>query len=235
MGLCLACRSSSNARFRWLEERRSHVLHEFGAAAVIHDSTTTYGAALREDPRRTSRRGHRRRGSASRESSEFSTLFRFLSIEHLQFDPSLDTKSTPKEPVQTTPLERSEYNVQILRHIQRLFGHLLESKLQFYIPRGFWKIFKYVAESSSVFRASPRLTSRFAGEPVNVREQQDAVEFLNTLVDCLDEALKTLNLPQICSRVLGGKFADQKICKDCPHRYVQHCHLSYPLHAFHLI
>ncbi|CAF4623079.1 unnamed protein product, partial [Rotaria magnacalcarata] len=29
----------------------------------------------------------------------------------------------------------------------------------------------------------------------------------------------TLNLPQICSKVLGGKFADQKICKDCPHRY----------------
>ena len=31
-------------------------------------------------------------------------------------------------------------------------------------------------------------------------------------------ALKSLNLPQICSKVLGGTFADQKICKDCPHR-----------------
>jgi len=60
---------------------------------------------------------------------------------------------------------------------------------------------------------------RFAGEPVNLRDQQDAVEFLNTIVDNLDEALKTLNLPQICSNVLGGAFADQKICKDCPHRY----------------
>ena len=28
-----------------------------------------------------------------------------------------------------------------------------------------------------------------------------------------------MNLPQICSKVLGGTFADQKICKDCPHRY----------------
>jgi ubiquitin carboxyl-terminal hydrolase 9/24 len=59
---------------------------------------------------------------------------------------------------------------------------------------------------------------RLGGEPVVLREQQDAVEFLNTVVDSLDEALKTLNLPQICSKVLGGAFADQKICKDCPHR-----------------
>ena len=54
---------------------------------------------------------------------------------------------------------------------------------------------------------------------MNLRDQQDAVEFLNTVVDSLDEALKKLNLPQICSKVLGGAFADQKICKDCPHRY----------------
>ncbi|CAF3941595.1 unnamed protein product, partial [Rotaria sp. Silwood2] len=97
--------------------------------------------------------------------------------------------------------ERNEYNIQMFRHIQWIFGHLLESKLQYYVPRGFWKIFK------------------FSGEPVNLRDQHDAVEFLNTVVDSVDEALKTLNLPQICSKVLGGTFADQKICKDCPHRY----------------
>ncbi|CAF2622279.1 unnamed protein product [Rotaria sp. Silwood2] len=96
--------------------------------------------------------------------------------------------------------ERNEYNIQMFRHIQWIFGHLLESKLQYYVPRGFWKIFK------------------FSGEPVNLRDQHDAVEFLNTVVDSVDEALKTLNLPQICSKVLGGTFADQKICKDCPHR-----------------
>ena len=38
--------------------------------------------------------------------------------------------------------ERNEYNIQILRHIQWIFGHLLESKLQYYVPKGFWKIFK---------------------------------------------------------------------------------------------
>lgn len=41
-----------------------------------------------------------------------------------------------------TTHERNEYNLQILRHIQWIFGHLLESKLQYYVPRGFWKIFK---------------------------------------------------------------------------------------------
>ncbi|CAF0941972.1 unnamed protein product [Adineta ricciae] len=110
------------------------------------------------------------------------------------------TNTTETSPKNTTN-ERNEYNIQIFRHIQWIFGHLLESKLQFYIPRGFWKIFK------------------FSGEPVNLRDQHDAVEFLNTVVDSIDEALKSLNLPQICSQVLGGTFADQKICKDCPHRY----------------
>jgi ubiquitin carboxyl-terminal hydrolase 9/24 len=46
--------------------------------------------------------------------------------------------------------ERNEYNIQIFRHIQWIFGHLLESKLQFYIPRGFWKIFKYVKEETNL-------------------------------------------------------------------------------------
>ncbi|CAF3635592.1 unnamed protein product [Rotaria socialis] len=125
------------------------------------------------------------------------------------YDSYSDIKSSAKgkdnqttvSPAKDVANDRNEYNIQILRQIQRIFGYLLESKLQFYIPRGFWKIFK------------------FAGEPVNLRDQQDSVEFLNTVVDSVDEALKTLNLPQICSKVLGGKFADQKICKDCPHRY----------------
>ena len=60
---------------------------------------------------------------------------------------------------------------------------------------------------------------RLWGEPVNLREQHDALEFFNSLVDSLDEALKSLNSTPIMSKILGGSFADQKICKDCPHRY----------------
>lgn len=62
--------------------------------------------------------------------------------------------------------------------------------------------------------------SRLWGEPVNLREQHDALEFFNSLVDSLDEALKALGHPAMLSKVLGGSFADQKICQGCPHRYI---------------
>ncbi|KAK3094503.1 hypothetical protein FSP39_002606 [Pinctada imbricata] len=97
--------------------------------------------------------------------------------------------------------ERKEYNLGVLKRIQIIFGHLAASKLQYYVPRGFWKHFK------------------LWGEPVNLREQHDALEFFNSLVDSLDESLKVLGQPPVLSKVMGGSFADQKICKDCPHRY----------------
>lgn len=40
-----------------------------------------------------------------------------------------------------------------------------------------------------------------------------------SLVESLDEALKTLGHEQIMSKILGGSYSDQKICKGCPHRY----------------
>ncbi|MCJ8732517.1 hypothetical protein PDJAM_G00212330 [Pangasius djambal] len=97
--------------------------------------------------------------------------------------------------------DRKEYNIGVLRHLQVIFGHLASSRLQYYVPRGFWKQF------------------RLWGEPVNLREQHDALEFFNSLVDSLDEALKALGHPPMLSKVLGGSFADQKICQGCPHRY----------------
>ncbi|XP_026291782.1 probable ubiquitin carboxyl-terminal hydrolase FAF-X isoform X3 [Frankliniella occidentalis] len=96
---------------------------------------------------------------------------------------------------------RKEYNIGILKQVQAIFGHLAYSKLQYYVPKGLWKHFK------------------LQGEPVNLREQQDAVEFFNSLVECVDEALKALNLEQIMIKTLGGSYSDQKICKGCPHRY----------------
>ena len=59
---------------------------------------------------------------------------------------------------------------------------------------------------------------RLWGEPVNLREQHDALEFFNNLVDNLDEGLKALSGEPLFSNILGGSFADQKICKGCPHR-----------------
>uniref|UniRef100_A0A1X7T6Z7 USP domain-containing protein n=1 Tax=Amphimedon queenslandica TaxID=400682 RepID=A0A1X7T6Z7_AMPQE len=64
----------------------------------------------------------------------------------------------------------------------------------------------------------PRPTRGLEGQQVNLREQHDAFEFFNTLVDSVDEGLKAYNATPIISKVLGGSFADQKICKGCPHR-----------------
>ncbi|XP_075815088.1 ubiquitin carboxyl-terminal hydrolase 9Y-like [Microtus pennsylvanicus] len=97
--------------------------------------------------------------------------------------------------------DRKEYNIGVLKHLQIIFGHLASSQLQYYVPRGFWQQF------------------RLWGEPINLREQHDALEFFNSLVDSLDEAFKALGHPTMISNVLGGSFADQKICQGCPHKY----------------
>lgn len=68
-----------------------------------------------------------------------------------------------------------------------------------------------------------------------LNEQQDALEFYNAVVDLLDESMKVsymqyfieytcyfqmLGIEKVCEKTFGGLFADEKICKDCPHRYV---------------
>ena len=53
-----------------------------------------------------------------------------------------------------------------------MFGHLLESKLQYYIPEKFWKVFK------------------LWGQGINIREQQDALDFYQALIDQVDEQVK---------------------------------------------
>lgn len=67
----------------------------------------------------------------------------------------------------------------------------------------------------SIYR---KICFRLQGEPVNLREQQDAVEFFMSLVESLDEALKSLGQEQLMARTMGGTYSDQKICKGCPHR-----------------
>ena len=63
---------------------------------------------------------------------------------------------------------------------------------------------------------------RLWGEKVNLREQHDAFEFFNCLLDSLDEGMKGYGYNTTVSQVLGGSFADQKICEGCPHRYDEH-------------
>jgi len=37
---------------------------------------------------------------------------------------------------------RKDYNLGVFKYTQAIFGHLALSKLQYYVPRGFWEHFK---------------------------------------------------------------------------------------------
>ncbi|KAM5148138.1 ubiquitin carboxyl-terminal hydrolase 24 [Mantella aurantiaca] len=89
----------------------------------------------------------------------------------------------------------------VFYQVQSLFGHLMESKLQYYVPENFWKIFK------------------MWNKELYVREQQDAYEFFTSLIDQMDEYLKKMGRDQLFKNTFQGIYSDQKICKDCPHRY----------------
>ena len=57
------------------------------------------------------------------------------------------------------------------------------------------------------------------GQPVNVREQQDAFEFYTQVIDQADEYLAQKKKSKVFSPFFEGVFSDQMICQDCPHRY----------------
>ncbi|VDP89784.1 unnamed protein product [Echinostoma caproni] len=84
-----------------------------------------------------------------------------------------------------------------------MFGFLLESQLEYYDPSGFWKSFR------------PWDTS----EAVNPREQQDAFDFFQALIDQLDEELKKLKREPFFQAIYQGIFLDSKFCDECEHRY----------------
>ncbi|XP_065183511.1 ubiquitin carboxyl-terminal hydrolase 24-like [Sycon ciliatum] len=85
--------------------------------------------------------------------------------------------------------------------MQCIMAYLMESKQQFYSPDKFWSSFKLF------------------GDAINVREQQDAFEFFNSLTDQLDEELKKYKKEPVFAKSFGGVFGDQKLCRGCPHRY----------------
>ncbi|KAF9415212.1 hypothetical protein HW555_007088 [Spodoptera exigua] len=126
-----------------------------------------------------------------------------LTVQGAATDPNEDFsgESHHHSIVENNIESNTDYNITILKQVQAIFAHLHYSKLQYYIPRGLWAHF------------------RLQGEPVNLREQQDAVEFFMSLVESLDEALKTLGQEQLMAKTMGGTYSDQKICKGCPHRY----------------
>ncbi|PIK60875.1 Ubiquitin carboxyl-terminal hydrolase 24 [Apostichopus japonicus] len=88
----------------------------------------------------------------------------------------------------------------VFYQMQMLLGHLWESKLQYFEPDQFWRVFK------------------FWGEPVNIREQQDAFDFFTILIDQIDGFLKEKKQKEVFRPKFQGVFLNQMICHGCPHR-----------------
>lgn len=65
---------------------------------------------------------------------------------HCQINVDLgeEERKDEEKPVISKVEERKDYNMGVLKQIQVIFGHLANSKLQYHVPRGFWKHFKSV-------------------------------------------------------------------------------------------
>lgn len=68
----------------------------------------------------------------------------FSGEERIDEPPAETTENDTNEEKCSADESRKEYNIGILKQVQAIFGHLAYSKLQYYIPRGLWKHFKYV-------------------------------------------------------------------------------------------
>jgi len=88
----------------------------------------------------------------------------------------------------------------MLYQIQCLFAALNESVKQSYNPKIFCHAFK-----------------DWDGKPINVLEQMDVDEFFNLLMDKLENAIKGTVQENSIKQHFGGLFANQLLCKDCPH------------------
>lgn len=102
------------------------------------------------------------------------------------------------KPIEVPEAERAD---SLLLQVQSMFAHLLRGTAQYYVPEGFWKAYRHW------------------GEPVNVREQQDAREFFDNLVDQVDESLKRLAGERVIAEVCGGVYTDLKKLKGCGHEF----------------
>jgi len=107
-----------------------------------------------------------------------------------------------RELVLGAPLvEAAEQPDSMFHQLQVLFAHLCFGRTGSHNPRHFWSSFK-----------------DYDGVPVDVKEHQDAYEFFTRLQDCVDSHLSCSRQTPAMQYVMGGRFAQQIICKDVNYR-----------------
>ncbi|KAL3156421.1 hypothetical protein ABBQ38_000732 [Trebouxia sp. C0009 RCD-2024] len=97
--------------------------------------------------------------------------------------------------------ESSRQADDVFYQMQNMFAHLALTNQEYYVPRCFWNAFK-----------------DYDGQRLNLREHQDAYEFFTRLQDIADQYLRDRSLTPVLQGVIGGKFAQQIICKGLPYR-----------------
>lgn len=97
---------------------------------------------------------------------------------------------------------KQEKDENMFYQLQLLFAGLLKSEKQYVNPKGFCHAFK-----------------DWDGNPTNVLEQMDVEEFFNMLMDRIETAIKGSPQQDTIKQHFAGKYANEMICKGCPHKY----------------
>lgn len=103
-----------------------------------------------------------------------------------------------------SPNKTANTDEDMLFQTQCLFSALYESVKQYYNPKIFCHAFK-----------------DWEGKSINVIEQMDVDEFFNLFLDKLEHEIKGTPQENSIKYHFGGIFANQIICKDCPHSSVR--------------
>ena len=119
--------------------------------------------------------------------------------------------------VDSTAATEEERKDSVFYQFQMMLASLAATRVDFYAPRGFWRAFK-----------------DYDGEPINVREHQDGLEFLSRLQDMVDTEFKkslaaadpdgpnkdaakpNSGVKGAMEAVMGGQFVNQMLCRECP-------------------
>jgi ubiquitin carboxyl-terminal hydrolase 9/24 len=64
--------------------------------------------------------------------------------EKQETDSNMETQGEEERSAkeQQMGVQRKDYNIGVLKHVQAIFAHLACSKLQYYVPKGFWRHFR---------------------------------------------------------------------------------------------